>query len=133
MVISEALSQANFLQFVYPEVKDLCKHFLTLVSGVLVFSVTFAEKILVIGAASRGQKLILFSAWIFFVLAFVLGGASLTGLFLAAGRAKAMEPWEDLMITSGNTLFTAGASFALGLIAIVIAGSFALFRKHSNA
>jgi hypothetical protein len=35
----------EFLEFVYPEVRDLCEHFLTLVSGILIFSVTFSEKI----------------------------------------------------------------------------------------
>lgn len=133
MIISETISAADFLQFVYPEAKDLCKHFLTLVSGILVFSVTFAEKILTISTASKGQKLILFSAWVFFILAFILGGVSLTGLFLSAGRAKSAEPWGDLMVLSGNTLFSAASCFALGLIAIVVAGSSALFRKPVHA
>jgi len=32
------------MKYDYAETKDLCKEFLTLVSGVPVFSVTFAEK-----------------------------------------------------------------------------------------
>ena len=35
----------NFLKYDYGETKDLCKSFLTLVSALLVFSVTFSEKI----------------------------------------------------------------------------------------
>jgi hypothetical protein len=40
--------QQKFLVFLYPEIKDLAKHFLTLISGVLVFSVTFSEKIILV-------------------------------------------------------------------------------------
>jgi hypothetical protein len=46
----------TFLDFVYPEVKDLCKHFLTLVTGILVFSVTFSEKIVIFQTAGKWAR-----------------------------------------------------------------------------
>jgi hypothetical protein len=77
-----------FLEFHYPEVKDLAKHFLTLNSGLLVFSVAFAEKIVglppVSGLGSRG---LLFS-WSLLIVALVSCGSGLYVVFLAAERAK---------------------------------------------
>ena len=52
-----------FLKFDYAEVKDLCKHFLTLISAILVFSVTFSEKIINIERATLVTKVFAFASW----------------------------------------------------------------------
>jgi hypothetical protein len=53
MPTSSDSPQEKFLKFLYPEIKDLAKHFLTLLSGILVFSVTFSEKIVPVSEATR--------------------------------------------------------------------------------
>jgi len=47
------MNQLNdmFMRYDYAEAKDLCKHFLTTVIAVLVFSLTFADKIVNFAAA----------------------------------------------------------------------------------
>jgi hypothetical protein len=52
-----------FLKYNYPETKDLCKQFLTLVVAVLVFSLTLSEKIIQFQQASFFAKLLLGVAW----------------------------------------------------------------------
>ena len=44
---------ADFMRYDFAEMKDVCKEFLTLVAGILVFSVTFAEKIVGLKGSGR--------------------------------------------------------------------------------
>jgi hypothetical protein len=48
-----------FLQYNYLETKDLCKHFITIIIAVLVFSLTFSEKIIDFKNASTLAKSLL--------------------------------------------------------------------------
>jgi hypothetical protein len=76
-----------FLEFKYPEIKDLLKHFLTLVSAALVFSVAFSEKIVNFETASFGQRTAVIFGWFLLIVALGSCGAGLYVLYLAAERA----------------------------------------------
>lgn len=129
-IVSDPVSAKLFLEFIYPEARDLCKHFLTLNSGILVFSVTFAEKVVSFSSAPAKTKGWLVGAWILYALSFILGGTSVAGLFLSAGQAQSADAsWNALMVASGYTLFTACAFFCLGLLATVVAGVLAFYGK----
>ena len=123
----------TFLEFVYPETKDLCKLFLTLVSGILVFSVTFSEKIVSFQTAGKWARSLLLTAWVMFVIAIIRGGSSLTLLFLAAEEAKTGQAgWADLMVNGGFSLFGAGTTFCLGLLALALSGAITVLRRSDN-
>jgi hypothetical protein len=66
-----------FMKYDYTETKDLCKQFLTLVSGILVFSITFSEKIINYQQASTKTKLLLLLSWLLFALAITCCGIAL--------------------------------------------------------
>ena len=128
-----AMEVETFLQYIYPQTKDLCLHFLTLVSGILVFSVTFSEKIVGFHTAGVWARRLLLAAWVLFVTSIIAGGASLTMLFLAAGRAFAgAAHWADLMVTAGYWLFFAGGVFCLGLMALAVAGTVHVLTRSIN-
>src|SRR5689334_3807573 len=81
-----ALSDA-FMKYDYAETKDLCKHFLTLLSGVLVFSVAFADKIVNYVNARSAARSFLLCCWVLLVAAIIACGIGLTYLALAGGEA----------------------------------------------
>lgn len=128
------MSADTFVKFVYPETKDLCKHFLTLVSGILVFSVTFSEKIVDFHNADDWPRRLLLFTWAMLAVAFVAGGLSLTMLFVAASRAAGNHPhWGRLMELGGFTLFAAGGAFVLGLLALAACGVLAVQSRKRDA
>ena len=71
---SESPNSKIFIQFYYPEIKDLSKSFLTLISGILAFSVTFSTSIIGFPATSSTQLIFLISAWLSFVIAIITTG-----------------------------------------------------------
>src|SRR4051812_29567148 len=81
-------SAKAFLEFDYTETKDLCKHFLTLVSGVLVFSITFSEKIIDFPRASKTAKGLLLFSWVLFMAAIVCCAFGLYSIFKAGRLAR---------------------------------------------
>ena len=52
-----------FLKHDYSEAKDLCKQFLTLNVGVIVFSLTFADKVIEFSKTSEITRVVLLSSW----------------------------------------------------------------------
>jgi hypothetical protein len=77
----------TFLEFKYPEIKDLLKQFLTLISASLVFSVTFSEKIISFQEASSLQKGFVYGAWVALIVALGACGFGLYLNYLTAERA----------------------------------------------
>jgi hypothetical protein len=131
--IMYTMDVTTFLEFVYPETKDLCKLFLTLVSGILVFSVTFSEKIVSFQTAGKWARSLLLTAWVMFVIAIISGGSSLTLLFLAAEEAKTSQAgWAELMVNGGYCLFGAGTTFCLGLLALALSGAITVLRRSDS-
>jgi len=114
----------------YAELKDLCKQFLTLVSGILVFSITFEDKIVGFKAMSRWPLL---ASWISFIAAIVLCGLGLGVIALAGGQAVAgasERVYRKMEYRAVRLTFAAGGVFLIGLASLVIAGVLALFNKQ---
>src|SRR5437762_6650891 len=76
-----------FFKYDYTETKDFCKQFLTLVVAVLVFSLTFSEKVVGFPNASLPAKLCLAFVWAVMLISIVSCGIGLTYLALAGGDA----------------------------------------------
>lgn len=85
---SSARDRSVFLQFYYPELKDLGKHFLTLVSGVLAFMVAFAEKVINLASASATQRLFLILALALLIIGVASVGTGVYLNFVAGGQAN---------------------------------------------
>lgn len=124
---STALTKAHselFLSFHYQELKDLGKHFLTVVSGILAFSVTFAEKLLDLARATPAQKALLIGGWSLLIISVVCAGAGLYLNFIAAGRANGSIIKDDpgdfkpLVRCTYRLYEIAGGSFILALISL---------------
>ena len=120
-----------FLEFKYPEIKELLKHFLTLISASLVFSVTFSEKIIDFSDAGIVQQAVVIASWFFLVLALGACGIGIYTLYLAAERAihdvvyDQHNKWGGLARYSYYLQDAAGILFGMGLALLVVG---ALFR-----
>jgi len=122
----------NFMTYDYAELKDLCKQFLTLVSGILVFSVTFADKIVGCRAVARWPLL---ASWIAFIIAIVLCGLGLGRIALAGGQAvsgAASGTYRKMEYQAVQLTFGAGLIFIIGLICLILAGVWTMFTKQST-
>ena len=75
-----------FFKYNYTETKDFCKQFLTLVVAVLVFSLTFSEKVVDFPNASLAAKLCLTLAWTSMLISIVSWPQSAAMRVLARGR-----------------------------------------------
>jgi hypothetical protein len=119
----------TFLKYDYAETKDLAKDFLTLVSAILMFSLTFAEKIVNFQTASRLLKTIMVAAWGLFIVAISLTGLALCLIALAGGSAAyhQLPGFLDEATTAWELMVVAGITFVLGLLSLVIAASFSAF------
>ena len=131
-MLSFPVTAESLIKFLYPTAQELCKHFLTVVSGILVFSVTFSEKIVDFHKANRTDRRLLFFAWSVFVLALIGAGTSLVFHVAAAGHAYAAPQssnWIAPMQIGGRLLMAAGVAFVLGLITLVLLGARAVWRE----
>jgi len=116
-----------FIEFKYPEIRDLLKQFLTLISATLVFSVTFSERIIDYRRSNSIQRYMVFSSW--FMLVAALGGCGF-GLYLnylaaeaaflamSGGAAERFHELESLSYISQDL---GGILFGGGLLVLVLA------------
>ncbi|HKY88009.1 MAG TPA: hypothetical protein VJL90_14715 [Pseudorhodoplanes sp.] len=131
--VSEAEKAKAFLEFQYPEVKDLTKQFLTVVAGVLALSVTFSEKIVIFGTASLWVRGFMFATWGLCLLAFVLGGCAIYLIYNAGVAAKytalhnRLWPYQWRTWLAYQFLNVAGCAFVLALCLMVATGISKLF------
>jgi hypothetical protein len=129
---AETEFSAKFLGFDYPETKDLCKQFLTLISGLLVFSVTFGDKY--VGQAPFYCKLLLVTSWFFLLLAIIGAGLGLYEIFVAGQYASHHpekgtsrdRPWR----ISFAAMNCAGISFVVGLVLLILSGVSGVLSRH---
>jgi len=115
-------AQEKFLKYDYAEAKDLCKQFLTLISGVIVLALTFADKVIDFGNATLAAKRLLFASWSCLFLSLIGCGTSLAYIALAAGRIVYHER-TDYYRVSLNTLaalVVSGGLFVAGLILLAM-------------
>ena len=122
----------QFMKYDYAETKDLCKQFLTLVSGILVFSITFAEKIVGYKEEGISARWPIVASWASFIVAISLVGIAL-GLIARAGGSAVNGGPEEFYRNLENlaALFSilGGLSFIVGLLCLVIAGMKTLARR----
>ena len=119
----------DILRIVYPEIKDLGKQFMTLVSGILAFTITFAEKIIGLANASVLPKLLLLFSWGAFIAAIGAIGVGLWWNYNVAMCALGKRPtaaWQTIRHVYFLYL-AAGFSFVSGLGFLIAAGTLRLF------
>ncbi|MCT4623142.1 MAG: hypothetical protein N4A46_05915 [Schleiferiaceae bacterium] len=122
-----------FIQYGYPEIKGLSIRLLTLLSAILVFSITFSEKIVKFSEANHYARLVLFISWTFFILAIVSDGFGLAFNGLALPYAitdnhsiKFNKNYSaDFYEFSANSILCiifSGFLFIVGMVCILISG-----------
>jgi hypothetical protein len=126
----------QFLTYDYGETKDLAEHFLTLIVAVLVFSLTFSEKIIQFPKANRHVRIATLTSWSLFLLAIVASGIALVLISQAAaaelyGAAPfTLKNAEELEYRSINALLVGGVSFVVGLALLIVAALLSTFNKE---
>jgi hypothetical protein len=116
-----------FLEFQYPESRDLLKHFLTLISASLVFSLTFSEKIIDFATARTVQKVAVVGAWSSLVVSLGACGLGIYTLYIVAERVTAGRAFDRDIEFDRHQRFShllqdlAGVFYGLGLLALVVA------------
>jgi uncharacterized membrane protein len=110
-----------FLKYNYAETKDLCLHFLTLITAVLVFSLNFSEKVFDFQNSSKKRRLVVISGWCLFLLSIILCGLGLVFNSIAGGDAVYVQKyyiyWAQYSYLS---ILLAGTFFVLGLCLTMI-------------
>lgn len=125
-----------YIQFKYPEIKDLLKHFLTLISGTLVFSVTFSEKVIDFHKSAKAQKISVFAAWTLFAVALAACGAGIYLNYLTAEAALAakltgnLSAFRSLEGLSYLAQDLAGLLYVIGLF-VLVASAVVRVRTHA--
>jgi hypothetical protein len=120
-----------FLKYAYPETKDMCKQFLTLITTVLVISLTFSDKIVGFSSATNSAKWLVISSWTSFLLAIIFCGLGLLFVTMAAGDAAygKVKNWKRAN-NAYKMIVAAGGLFILGLVLLICT---AIFSTHNNA
>jgi hypothetical protein len=116
-------NSAEFLKYNFAITEDLCKQFITVVSGVLVFSLTFSEKIVNFSTAKKGLRILLAISWASMLFAIIASGLGLTYICLAGGQAVygGDGGYLSTALTSYRWIVTAGMSFVVGLVCLICA------------
>jgi hypothetical protein len=134
MQIQTAVS--TLTSFEWGEYKDLAKQFLTLVVGVLVFSVTFSEKIVDFQKAPKYQKILLIVTWGLMILALILAGLGLWIMYQVCLSAMydgtSLRPNGPGLAYAYISINLAGVLFVLSLAMIGAVGAMTLLKAHSS-
>lgn len=122
-----------FLKYDYPETKELCLKFLTIVISILVFSVTFSEKIVDFENSIPVSKILMIGSWILLILAIVFCGLGLTVHTKARGQAvygNNDDIVRKLAQKAYKLIIIAGAAFILGLFLLTGTATFAIIKLN---
>jgi hypothetical protein len=119
----------EFLHYQYKEIKDLCAQFIALLSGILLFSVNFSDKLVNTENAPIYYKYILTSSWSCFILAIIGCSLAMAIAWIAARRMLWGRPSNAMKSSAlalsrraANVIVAAGLIFVLGLILTIMAG-----------
>ena len=119
-----------FFRYDYAETKDMAKAFLTLVSGILVLSVTFSEKIVGFPNTPRRARWALTACWVSLICALIACGFALVLITYAAGEAiYGGVGYFAVAWRSWSLMIAAGIFFVAGLVSLVGAGVISLYAK----
>ncbi len=135
----------KFIKYGYPEIKSLGIQFLTLLTAILIFSLTFSEKIVNYNQSTNSVRAILIGGWTFLILAIISDGIGLAFNAMALPTAlsdlnefekhqsRSSEFYEPAFISLKSILIS-GVFFISGLICIVSAGVASLvFQARTNS
>ena len=132
--VSDSERAQAFLEFFYPEIKDLATKFLTLIAAVLTVSVTFSEKIVDFGTASWSLRAIMMFAWGACLAAVTLGGLAVYEIYIAGALAKHTtlygenRPFWKVAMFTNACLLIGGVLFVLALGAMVLVGMLRIWK-----
>jgi hypothetical protein len=122
---------SNFIKYDFTITQDLCKQFITVVTGVLVFSLTFSEKIVSFSTTKRPFRILLGISWAAMLFAIIACGLGLTYICIAGGQALyGDQSYPPSAWTAYKWIIAAGISFIAGLISLIIV---ALARPFMSA
>ncbi len=135
----------NFTHSYYPELKTFATSYLTLVTTILVFSITFAEKIILPQKSNSKYNSMIFFAWFAFLTSIILGGYALWRLFAAYNIANdwyslydSANPIKENKIRQFKTIYSiayrflnySGIVFVIGIMFLVASGLVKLFKSE---
>jgi len=131
----------QFVTFDYSECKDLCKAYATINVAVLVFSVTFAEKIGGLPTRSRLVSAAMLSAWILLLISLLTCGLGLRRMFSGAWIASrnamvdgSLDHVEGIESLSGHVRVAKRywrvslCCFASGIVLLTAIGAFRVLQ-----
>jgi hypothetical protein len=129
--LAQSTSEINelFLKYDYAETKDLSKSFLTLVAAILVFSLTFSEKIVDFPRARPAARYCLLASWCLFIASITLCGLAICYISLAGGNAVYGGSFFELAQIAYLLLLLAGTFFTVGLILLIISAAYSINRR----
>ena len=130
----------KFIKYGYPEIKSLAIQFLTLLTAILIFSLTFSEKIVNYNQASNSVRAILIGGWTLLILAIVADGIGLAYNAIALPTALAdlndfeinhskSSAFYEPAFVSLKSILMSGAFFIGGLVCIVSSGVASLISQ----
>jgi hypothetical protein len=122
-----------FLKYDYAETKDLCEHFLTVVAGILVFSVAFSEKIVGYPKTSLAAKNCLVATWGLFIISIIACGIGLALIALAAGDVVYNNAigYPARANTAYLWVIAAGICFVVGLGMLIVSAIISVYAPSS--
>lgn len=120
----------NFLNYNYREPIELAKQSIGIVSGILLLSVNFSDKLGGIQNSPPSYKYILLGSWAFLLMSITFCGLSMafswnSARYMLWGQDEVRPPRRSRRLSSfaASALTSAGIFFVLGL-ALMIAGGF---------
>ena len=128
----------NFVSHGYEEIKSISIRFLTLLTAILVFSVTFSEKIVKPEFAKKQTKKILIAGWVCLVAAIILDGLGITLNVYALASAlydqninEGTSHYLGFTVRALFSMILGGIFFVAGIILIVYAGIISIQNKST--
>ena len=120
----------DFLNYNYREPIELAKQSIGIISGILLFSINFSDKLGGIQNSPPSYKYILLVSWAFLLISITFCGLSMAFSWNSArhmlwGQNEVRPPRRSRRLSrfAANALTSAGIFFVLGL-ALMIAGGF---------
>lgn len=134
-----------FIKYGYGEIKDLVKQMISLLTAMLIFSVTFSEKIINFNQASIYSKLLLIISWAMMILALVFSGIGLSFNALAyptalvdswivqTRRQPVSHEFYGPVMQGLFIIVISGVCFILSLIYLVGAGALSMMEEKTKS
>lgn len=123
----------KFIKYGYPEIKTLSIQFLTLLTAILIFSLTFSEKIVNYNQSKKSIRIILVAGWTLLIMAIISDGIGLAFNAFALPTALADLNYYEKNLSASvdfyepaffslKSILISGVFFIGGLICIVSSG-----------